>query len=275
MSGWEAQSSRNKQERDVLADRLARLEGRVDAGATEKTTTKKSADGLPQGKLGSALRKWLDNDDSELNEVEEYLANAGKARRIEEPDIESAVTRTLQKFGTKSTLQSQIGRAHPEMGDEKSALYGAVFENYDEYAADPGNRIFYPEDEQFLVPVPSPDGGRSKMMDARIVRQLAAELKAQGTVSQDDRQRRETRSASFGSAQNGNGRTTAAQRNRQVEAIELLTPGERAEMANLRMLKAFPKDWPTDDKGAARMLYDGLSAAEKAKRLENYRRIRN
>lgn len=275
MSGWERQSGVNKQERDAMADRLARLEGRVEATTTGKVTPVKSQDGLPAGKLGSALRKWLDNDDSELNEVEEYLANAGKSRRHDEPDIEQVVTKTLQKFGTKSTLQSQIGRAHPEMGDEKSALYGAVFDQYDAYAGDPGNRLFFPEDESFMVPVPDPDSGRQKLMDARIIRQLAAELKAQGNLSQDHRQQRETRSAGFGTAQNGNGRVTGTQRNRNVEAIELLTQGERDEIANLKMMKAWPKSWPADEKGAAKMLYENLSASEKAKRLDGYRRTRS
>ncbi len=113
------------------------------------------------------------------------------------------------------------------------------------------------------------------MMDARIIRQLAAELKAQGVVAQDDRQRRETRSAGLGTALTGNGRTTSSQRNRSVEAIELLTAGEREEMANLRMLKAWPKEWPKDEKAAAKMLFDNLTSTEKAKRLESYRRIRS
>ncbi len=274
MSGWQAQSASNKQERDALADRLARLEGHVAATAAPKTQETKPTTGLPKGKLGSALKKWLDNDETELNEIEEYLDNARSGRRSEPEDIEAVVTRTLQKFGTKSTLTTQIGKAHPEMADTNSPLYGAVFDNYDAYANDPDNRVFFPKDEQFMVSVPSPDGNGVKSVDARIVRQLAAELKAQGNLHEDNRQQRETRAASFGAVQTGNGRTTGAPRSRNVEAIELLTQGERDEMQNLKMMKAWPKEWPKDEKAAAKMIYDNLTPAEKAQRTAEYRRQR-
>lgn len=272
MNGWQSQSQSNKQERDVLADRLARLEGHVAATATMKTAETKTESGLPKGKLGSALKKWLDNDDSELNEIEDYLAGARSPQKSE--NIEEVVTRTLQKFGTKSTLTNQIGRAHPEMSDDKSLLYGAVFEAYDAYAADPGNALFFPKDDQFMVSVPSPDGGNGKLMDARIVRQLAAELKAQGNIVEDSRQTRDSQSALYGTAHTGNGRSVSSSRARNVEAIELLTQGERDEMANLKMLKAWPKEWPKDEKAAAKMIYDALPATEKTQRVSEYRRLR-
>lgn len=271
MSGWQSQSNANKQERDALADRLARLEGHVAATTTPKTPETKTEGGLPKGKLGSALKKWLDNDDQELNEIEEYLSSA-RSGRAEPQNIEEVVTRTLQKFGTKSTLTSLIGKAHPEMTDEKSGLYGAVYDSYDAYANDPGTRMFFPHDDQFTVSVPSPDGGAAKQMDARIVRQLAAELKAQGNIVEDNRQTRESRSASYGTAHTGNGRTTSSPRSRNVEAIELLTQGERDEMENLKMMKAWPKEWAKDPKAAAKMIYDALPAAEKARRAAEYRK---
>jgi hypothetical protein len=56
--------------------------------------------------------------------------------------------------------------------------------------------------------------------------------------------------------------------------LELLTEGERIEMANLKSLKAWPNDWPTDEKAAARMIYDGFSIEEKSKRIAEYRRTR-
>ena len=274
MSGWQSQSNANKQERDALADRLARLEGHVAATTAPKTQEVKTEGGLPKGKLGNALKKWLDNDDTELNEIEEYLSNARSGRRAEPENIEEVVTRTLQKFGTKSTLTNQIGKAHPEMTDDKSALYGAVYDSYDAYANDPGNKLFFPHDEQFTVSVPSPDGGAAKQMDARIVRQLAAELKAQGNIVDDTRQTRESRSALYGTAHTGNGRTTSSPRSRNVEAIELLTEGERDEMQNLKMMKAWPKEWPMDPKAAAKMIYDALPATEKARRAAEYRKQR-
>jgi hypothetical protein len=271
MAGWQSQSQANKQERDALADRLARLEGHVAAVSTPKTQETKTESGLPKGKLGNALKKWLDNDDTEINEIEEYLSNV-RSNAQKPENIEEVVTRTLQKFGAKSTLTTKIAEAHPEMADQQSELYGAIFEHYDNYASDPGNRMFFPKDDQFELPVPAPDGSGSKLMDARIVRQLAAELKARGMVTENTRQTRETRSASFGTALTGNGRTTASPRNRHVEAIELLTEGERAEMQNLRMMRAWPKEWPKDDKAAAKMIYDALPATEKAKRTAEYRR---
>src|SRR5712692_7618899 len=274
MAGWETQSKRNLTERDQLADRVARMEGHISATANGKTADKISEKTLPAGKLKSALQKWLDNDDSELNEVEAYLANASAPRNpAKEEDVESIVTRTLQKFGTKSTLQGRIGVIHPEMGDTNSELYHAVFENYEEYANDPQNKMFFPDDDQFLVPVPDPTGGKAKMMDARIVRQLAAELKVQSGITEGRRQ--ESRSSSYGTAQTGNGRTTSTARNRSVEALELLTQNERDEIANLKSLKAWPKEWPTDDKAAAKMIFDNLSAPEKSRRLTEYRRVRN
>jgi len=276
MAGWETQSKRNLTERDQLADRVARMEGHISATANGKTADKTSEKALPSGKLKSALQKWLDNDDSELNEVEAYLANAAAPRNpAKEEDVENIVTRTLQKFGAKSTLQSRIGVIHPEMGDTNSELYHAVFENYEEYANDPQNKMFFPDDDQFLVPVPDPAGGKAKMMDARIVRQLASELKVQSGITEGRRQGQESRSATYGAAQTGNGRTTSTARNRSVEALELLTQNERNEMANLKSLKAWPKEWPTDDKAAAKMIFDNLSAPEKSRRLTEYRRVRN
>jgi hypothetical protein len=223
------------------------------------------------------LKKWLDNDETELNEIEEYLGNARRGGgRAEEPqNIEEVVTRTLQKFGKKSSLTTQIAKAYPEMENQQSALYGAVFDSYDAYANDPDNKLFFPHDDQFSVAVPSPDGGVAKQMDARIVRQLAAELKAQGNIVEDNRQTRESRSALYGTAHTGNGRTTSSPRTRNVEAIELLTQGERDEMANLKMMKAWPKEWPKDEKAAAKMIYDNLTPAEKAQRTAEYRKNRS
>jgi hypothetical protein len=271
--GWESQSRKNLEESKAYAERLARLEGRLEGrmgGDAEKSA---KVDGIAPGKLKSALRKWLDNDDSELDEVERYLSTASQPRQsVKDTDVEEVVARTLQKYGTKSTLQSLIGKTHKEMSDAQSPLYRAVFEQYDDYIADPGNQLFFPADEKFLVPAPTPEG-RERMVDARVIRQLAAEIKAQGgfETGVNEGRRQEARAASTGTVQGGR---SSATRGRNVEAIDLLTSGERDEMANLKAAKAWPKSWPTDEKAAAKFLFEGFTADEKARRIAEYRKSR-
>src|SRR6266851_30278 len=59
MAGWETQSKRNLTERDQLADRVARMEGHLSATANGKVVDKTSEKTFPEGKLKSALQKWL------------------------------------------------------------------------------------------------------------------------------------------------------------------------------------------------------------------------
>jgi hypothetical protein len=150
------------------------------------------------------------------------------------------------------------------MGDTQSPVYATVFNTYDAYANDQTNQLMYPADPKFNVTIYSPDGTQSKTVDARIIRVLASDVKMQMGV-------RSTTQASVGQAQGGRGATTSSG-NRAVEAIELLTQGERDEILSMQQQKAWPSTWPKDMKAAARFIYDGLDPAEKSRRVTEYKR---
>jgi hypothetical protein len=57
-----------------------------------------------------------------------------------------------------------------------------------------------------------------------------------------------------------------------VEAIELLTQAERDEIVSMQQQRAWPSTWPKDPKAAARHIFDGLDAAEKSRRVTEYKR---
>jgi hypothetical protein len=151
------------------------------------------------------------------------------------------------------------------MGDTSSPVYNTVFNTYDAYANDQTNQLMYPSDPKFNVTIYSPDGTQSKVVDARIVRVLASDVKMQMGI-------RGTQQASVGQTQGGRGATTSLPANRAVEAIELLTQAERDEIVSMQQQRAWPSTWPKDPKAAARHIFDGLDAAEKSRRVTEYKR---
>jgi len=277
LQGWETQSRRNLEERNALADRLARLEGRIDATAQDRRDAQQVLDTAPPSfNLKAALDKYINGDDSGLGQIEEALARArstpqtSQAPPVTEDKIREWTRAELAQLGTRSSVQAIVGREHPELRNLQHPLYAAVYDQYETYAADDANRLMYPKDPQYEIPVPDPTGGTIKMMDARLVRQLAADLKLQGGIQEGRRQ--EAHASTLGTTQSGNGRATSTPVNRAVEALDLLTEGERREMQNLQAEKAWPADWPKDLKAAAKRIFDGFPDAEKARRLDAYKR---
>lgn len=268
-NGWEQQSRRNLDESRATQDRIARLEGQLAGRSTQDSSTPQPAKFTP-GKLKSALQKWINNDESELDEVEQVFANLSprEQQNVLKPEDVQRITREhLVELGTKSNLQTLVATRHPDMENPNSPLSAAVWDQYEAYAADPQNQLLFGKSPTHEVPMIGPDGSR-RLVDARIVNQLATELRLQGGIQEGRRQ--ESRATAYGAVQTGNGRTTTTNPRRTVEAIDLLTPEEN----RLLMDPAIRKGWrelPADPKAAAKFIYDGLSPQEKAKRMAAYR----
>jgi hypothetical protein len=271
-NGWQSQSQRNLDENRQLADRLARLEGHVQASASGRSegTAPPVPTTLRPGQLKTALSKWINNDESDLDAVESVLSSLS-APRTEAPqfkpdDLRKIVRDELVELGTRSNLQTIVGNRHPDLANPQSDLSAAVWDAYDTYAADQANQLMFEPSERHRVPMIGPDGSQ-KLVDARLVDRLASDLRMAGSVQEGRRQ--ESRAASLGSVSGGPGRATRS-RASVVEAMDLLTPGEMALLQDPKIQKGWPA-LPKDPKAAAKYLYDGLSPGEKAKRLADYR----
>jgi len=266
-NGWESQSRRNLDERQALTERLARLEGRLEA--SQGSASALADPTYTPGQLKSALEKWLNGDDADLAVVEQAFARLtpSQAATVMQPDdFKKLVRDELVELGKRSSAQNIVGSRHPDLANPQSELSRAVYEAYDNYAADGATQLMYARDPKFEVPMLGPDGGQ-KMVDARIVDRLAADMRLRGAAQEGRRQ--EQQAQATGSVQGGSGRATTTPQ-RAIEAIELLTEGERRLLADPKIRKGWP-EIPADPKAAAKFLYDGLTPAEKAKRVAAYR----
>lgn len=278
VSGSGTEARRLAEEQRLSSERIARLEGALQqrGDSASQSRTGETTTPLPsftKGKLKTALQKWLNGDEADLDAVEDELGRIASTPRttttVQEPvksaDLQALIRNELREIGTSEVVRQSVATVHPEMGDTTSPVYAAVFNTYDAYANDQTNRLMYPQDEKFAVTIPSPDGTQSKVVDARIVRQLAGDVKLQLGG-------RSIRQASVGQTQGGNGNTTSTPSNRAVEAIDLLTQHERDEILNFQQLRVWPKEWPKDIKAAAKFIYDGLDPVEKSRRVTEYKR---
>lgn len=266
--GWEKHSKDLQTELNTTRERLARLEGRSEAGAP---THKVDESVFTPGKMKSALQKWLNNDDSELDQLESILgrsfAPSSQTKGLTPEDYKRMVREELVELGTKGNVQTIVGTRHPDLTDTRSALTEAVWNEYDAYVANPENTLLYGRDERFHVPMLGPDG-QQRMVDARYVDRLAADIKLRGGIKEGRRQ--ESRSAQIGGAQTGNGSTTQANMQRSVEAFDLLSDTERALIADPKVRKGWPK-MPAESKAAAKYFFDGLRPEEQNRRVQAYR----
>lgn len=264
LAGWDKHSQQLVAERNALAERLARLEGRLEA------QPKPDEPRFTPGKMKSAMKKWLDGDDSELDQVEQALIKSFGPPAQSEPqfkpdDFKRIVREELIELGTKSNMQSIVGTRHPDLADPQSQLSQSVWDGYDTFVADPANALMFAKDPRFEVPMTGPDGAQ-RMVDARVVDRLAADIRLRTGIQEGRRQ--ESRAAQVGSVQTSTGTNRSTQR--AVEAIELLTEGERRLLSDPKVRKGWPK-MPADPKLAAKYFFDGLSADERAKRVQAYR----
>jgi hypothetical protein len=265
--GWESQSRRNMEEAQALKERLARIEGQLTVPGREPQGPSQPA--YSPGQLKRALKSWLDGQETDLDMVEQALAQATvqATTRADAPDQETykrLIREELMELGQRSTVQTIVGQNHPDMQDPRSPLSQAVWESYDGFAAAPATQFLYTKDARFEVPMVGPDGSQ-RMVDARIVDRLAADIRLKSGVQEG--RRMESRAAQVGGVQaTGSGSKPAK---RAVEAIELLRAGELALLADPRVRKGWP-NMPADPKAAAKHFFDGLPAEEKSRRIAEY-----
>ena len=270
-NGWEAQSKRNLDEASAVKERLARLEGAVQGRSTD--VVQKDTSFTP-GQLKGAMQKWLNGEDADLDAVEQALGRsltrtqaAGTQQPLKPEDYKRMIREELVDLGTKGNVQSIVGRRHPDLANPQSSLSQAVWQSYDQYAADPENQLLYARDPQREVPMIGPDGSQ-RMVDARLVDRLAVELKVSGAIQEGRRQ--ESRASQVGGTMGGSGQTSRANPNRSVEATELLSQAEMEHLTNPKTQRGWPK-LPTEPKAAAKYYWDGLPNDEKKRRLAEYR----
>lgn len=273
VNGWEQQSRRNMDERNALAERIARLEGSIAATQVKETPATAQTRTLA---LKTALNKWINGDDSEIDNVERLLSQPTTTQQpvLKPEDIDARVNSHLQTLMTTGQALAWVGDRHPEMRDKTDPVYANIFENYEAYASDPGYAMLFPQDARFNASIPSPDGMRNKQMDVRIVNDLAGRLKlARGTTNSVQQGREEERRASsVGNVGGSNGNTTRTNSERAVEAWDLCNDKERDEIRNMIMSKAVPPGWPKTERGIAKKLYDLASPAEKQQMQSSFRR---
>ena len=182
-------------------------------------------------------------------------------------DLKRVIREELVELGTKANVQSIVGGNHPDLQNPKSQLSQAVWDGYDQYVANPQTQLMIPRDTRFDVPMVGPDGSQ-RMVDARIVDRLAADLRLKGAVQEGRKQ--EQRSSTVGGVMTGNGQTTQANTKRTVEAMALLSQAEIEYLSNPKTQRSWTK-LPKDIKAAAKYYVDGLSEEERARRITAYR----
>lgn len=270
LTGWDRHSRELQNELNATRERLARLEGRSEATPGKPKTDDESI--FTPGKMKSALQKWLNNDDSEIDQLEHILGRSfnqppQQQAPLKPEDFKKLIREELVELGTKGNVQTIVGTRHPDLVDTKSALTQAVWEEYDAYVANPENTLLYGKDERYHVPMLGPDG-QQRMVDARYVDRLAADIKLRGGIQEGRRQ--ESRAAQVGAAQTGSGRSTQMNTPRSVEAIDLLSDTERQLIADPKVRKGWPK-MPAESKAAAKFYFDGLTPQEQNRRVQAYR----
>lgn len=273
------QNSGAQAEARKLAERIAALEGHVSATATDRKQAQAAINAgavdtngdLTEEELDDALTKWLNNDRSGLSKIKRALTGRPTTQlngpSLTQEDVEKLVDNKLTRVGTAYNLQTIVGTRHPDLANPESELTQAVWDQYDNYAQAPENRLLYPSDPRKEVTMVGP-GGMTRQVDAALVDKLCLEIRSSGLVNEGRRQ--EARAASTGNVQTGNGRAVRPNSTRSVEAIELLTPGELSMLKDPNIRKGWAK-LPADEKAAAKYLYDGFTSEEKSRRLAAYR----
>ena len=269
LSGWDRHSREQQAELNATRERLAHLEGRSEA---TQTVVQASEPAYVKGKLKTSMQKWLNNDDNDIDELETVLERALSQPRQAQPalkpeDFKKLIREELVELGTRGNVQTIVGTRHPELADTQSALTSAVWDEYDAYVANPENVVLYGKNERYHVPMLGPDG-QQRMVDARYVDRLAADIKLRGGIQEGRRQ--ESRAAQVGGTHAGNGRTTQAGTPRSVEAIDLLSESERQLITDPKVRKGWPK-MPAEPKAAAKFFFEGLTPEEKNVRVQAYR----
>ena len=267
LTGWDRHSREQQAELNATKERLARLEGRSETSHVVQPSEEESV--YVKGKLKSSMQKWLNNDDNELDHLESVLERALSRPQaaLKPEDFKKLIREELVELGTKGNVQTIVGTRHPDLTDSRSALTQAVWDEYDAYVANPENTILYGRDERYHVPMFGPDG-QQRMVDARYVDRLAADIKLRGGVQEGRRQ--ESRAAQVGGTQTGNGRTTQVNAQHSIEVVDLLSETERQLIADPKVRKGWSK-MPGEFKAAAKFYFDGLRPEDQNRRVQAYR----
>ena len=269
LAGWDRHSRELTTELQTTRERLARLEGISQASPGQPRIEERR---FAPGQLKSALTKWLNNEEADLDAVEQALGRSlessqDQTQPLKPDDLKRIIREELVELGTKGNVQSIVGQNHPDLQDPRSQLSQRVWEGYDTYSTDPKTQLMVQKDARFEVPMIGPDGSQ-RMVDARIVDRFAADLRLRGAVQEGRRQ--EQHSSTVGSVMTGNGQTTRTNSQRSVEAMALLSQAEIEYLSSPKTQRSWSK-LPKDIKEAAKYYYDGLSSDEKSRRLAAYR----
>lgn len=269
------QNSGAQAEARRLAERIAHLEGRMeatpaDARAASSVLNTTQGRRPTKAELAAGLNKWLHDDDSGLDVFDQLLAPQQSVSSITEDAVRRIAKESVSEVGRERSLRDIVGTRHPELADPRSDFSRAVWDNIEAYENEPTNQMLYPKSESHTVLMVGPDGS-TKPVSAQLVDRLAVEMKAHLGITEGRRQ--ETRAQSVGSVTSrGNGNRST--RN-VVEAVNLLTPGELAMLRDPKIRKGWGPKLPADEKAAAKYIYDGLTPIQKTKRLEDYRASQN
>lgn len=268
VNGSTAEALRQKQDREALENRLARLESTL-------TTTAPTTPQTPKLDLKSRFQRWAQGDDSALEEVESAWASVAQtppASVVKPEDLERTVRTQITQVTQQGQRAAQVMRDHPELTQHDDALYQDVYDNYELYEAQLGLTQMFPDDPSFVAPLNAPKGvGPQKSVDLRRIDSMLWRLKAQRAQQQGVAQGRteEHTAQTVGQVQANPGSQRSGS-TRPVEALELLSPKMRAQIDGLLASNSFPSGYPRTREGIAKWYYDGCSEDEKHTLIAQY-----
>jgi hypothetical protein len=260
--GWEQQSKKHQEENQALKAQLQQTQTllqSIGGALTGQQPTKPKT-------MAERMNAFLAGDDHAFDD----MPQPGQAAAIKPEDINTLVDQRMQQGLAQLNRYNAVPSAHPELNNPKDPLYKEVFELYDQVAQDPLVQQLYPQDQNMLAAFSSPDGSGPKTVDLRILDRATLLVKSRhaaqaATAAEETRQ-------SVGDAVTAGGRQSNSQNN-QIEALDLLTPGEVQQYSDPAFaLSLRAAGLPTDPKAIAKYIYDGWTATEKAQRVEDYRR---
>ena len=195
---------------------------------------------VPQGPpqeltIEHAFEAYLNNDRETLAryQQQENLRSESRAQQ--------KVLETLHTVVKPAQYSDALMRQYPELNDPASPLYRAVYQRYDQEAADPMYRLLFPAEEyEAYRDAYSPDGVETKRVDMRIVNVLAhkvaADLARQGGRVEEARRR----GAAGGTDHTSNRRRES---NGDPAGWDLMSAKDRDEIQSALRQRALPDEW--------------------------------
>lgn len=264
IEGSASEARRLKEENDRFRTQMAQQQGLLQGLGQVLTGQNPQAAKAPPKDFAEAMNRFLAGDETALE----------GAAPMRQDDVASIVDQRLGTYLSYMQRQQAVTTSHPELADRSSPVYRDVYDRYDSLVQDPLVQQLYPPDPNMQVSIVSPDGTSQKTMDLRILDRAVLTAKAgqARTQGQQEEQRRQETGDAFA----GSGRQSSSQ-GMQVEAWELLTPGEQAQYSDTEFLRMaqrsglLPKGSDYTPKTLAKWVIEGLSSTERTKRVEDYR----